>query len=96
MSQVQLINDCPVTKQNSNIKIFEKRYLKLESIVKNKHRPEFKEVSKWPSIDTNTLAGSCPFDKKSLKRSERKEKNHADKKKETDRFVLLNSVQLFI
>lgn len=79
LSQAQLINRRTETKNDKNIRVFENKYLKLEHIISHKYRPEFKEVSKWPSIDINTLLGASPFEKKLSKKSSRKEKNNADK-----------------
>ncbi|XP_065213262.1 uncharacterized protein LOC135840572 isoform X2 [Planococcus citri] len=83
LSQIQVANEKNDSKNEANARTFEKKYLKLESVLVNQYRPEFKEVSKWPSIDINTLAGSYPFDTKLFKKSEKKE--NADKKKEGER-----------
>lgn len=85
LSQIQVVNEKSESKNEANARSFEKKYLKLESVLVNQYRPEFKEVSKWPSVDINTLAGSCPFDTKLFKKSGKKE--NENKKKEGERYA---------
>lgn len=83
LSQIQLTDDSGEKKNDKSVRVFHKRYLKLEHVVAYKYRPEFREVSKWPAIDTNSPAGSCPFDTKSSRKSAQKDGN---KKKDSDRY----------
>jgi hypothetical protein len=86
LSQIQFTDECDeadtTSKNDKSVRVFRKRFLKLEHVVGFKYRPEFKELSRWPSIDTNSPAGSCPFDTKSSRRSARK---HGNNKKDSER-----------